>query len=199
VLRRYGRHGARRDLADGVLAWELMNEPDWIVEEWERDLSPHVARPLPFAALAAMLARFSDMAHAESDALVTLGGGRARNLWAWDDPALGLDLLQLHHYPDTRHPARDDDPFGVPAHALGIGHAVVLGEFPGDGPGQHPPGTHPPPITLRDYLEFALQAGYAGAWPWSFSGTDAYGRFPAGPLRDFGLAHPDLVNPRFQP
>ena len=50
--------------------------------------------------------------------------------------------------------------------------------------------------TLDEYLEFALAGGYAGAWPWSFSGTDEYGRLPAEPLKRFAERHPELVNPR---
>ena len=199
LLRRYGRGGVRSDLSDQIAAWEFMNEPDWVVEEWERDVSRHVARPLPFETLARLVARFSDAVHEHTAALATLGGGRARNLWAWDDDALGLDLLQVHHYPDTRHPGRDEDLFGKPAGALGIRRPLILGEFPGNGAAQHPESASPPPTTLGDYLEFAVTHGYAGAWPWSFSGTDGYGRLPAGPLRDFGRAHPELVNPRFQP
>jgi hypothetical protein len=199
MLRRYGPRGARADLGEQIAAWELMNEPDWIVEEWERDLSRHVARPMPFEMLARLITRFSEAVHEHTRALATLGGGRARNLWAWDDDALGLDLLQVHHYPDLRRPDRDDDLFGVPADALAVNRPVILGEFPGNGPVQHPEGTSPPPLTLEEYLEFGVANGYAGAWPWSFSGTDAYGRLPAEPLRAFGRAHPDLVNPRFQP
>lgn len=199
VLRRYGPRGARADLLAQVAAWEFMNEPDWVVEEWERDLSRHVATPLPFETLADLVARFSDAVHRHTAALATLGGGRARNLWAWDDDALGLDVLQVHQYPDTRRPDRDDDLFGTPAEALTVRRKVILGEFPGNGPAQHPAGASPPALTLGDYLDFALRGGYAGAWPWSFSGTDAYGSLPEAPLRAFGRAHPDLVNPRFQP
>jgi len=79
---------------------------------------------------------------------------------------------------------------------LGMRHGVILGEFPGNGPAQHPDGAAPPPTTLGDYLEFAVNAGYAGAWPWSFSGTDGYGRLPEEPLRAFAARYPDLVNPR---
>jgi hypothetical protein len=199
LFRRYAPGGARADLADHVAAWEFMNEPDWVVEEWERDVSPHVAKPLPFETLARLIARFSDAVHEHTRALAMVGGARARNLWAWDDEALGLDVLQVHQYPDVRRPQRDDNLFGTPATALGLRRGVILGEFPGNGPVQHPPGVSPPPIALGDYLEFAVTHGYAGAWPWSFSGTDDYGRFPAGPLRDFARAHPHLVNPRFQP
>jgi hypothetical protein len=93
------------------------------------------------------------------------------------------------------HLHRDRDVYGIAAAALASDLPVVLGEFPGDGPRQHPVHAHPPPWTLNDYLEFALNAGYAGAWPWSFSGTDAYGRFPHDPLREFARRYPDLVNP----
>jgi len=97
---------------------------------------------------------------------------------------------------DVRRPERDADVYGTPASALGVRHGVILGEFPGNGPAQHPDGAAPPATTLGEYLEFAVNAGYAGAWPWSFSGTDGYGRLAEEPLRDFALRHPGLVNPR---
>ena len=86
-LRRYGPFGcARRSRGASVLAWEFMNEPDFLVEEWERDLSRHVARPLPFQTLARLIGRFSDAVH---DAHAGAGHARRRaarsNLWAWDD------------------------------------------------------------------------------------------------------------------
>jgi len=173
-----------------------MNEPDFIVEEWERDLSTHVARPIRFEVLAELVARTSELVHAHTRALTTMSAARLHNLWAWDDPALGVDFVQVHSYPDVNAPERDADVFGMPATSLGVAKPVVLGEFPGNGPEQHPLGAAPPPTSLEDYLEFAVAAGYAGAWPWSFSGTDAYGRFPEAPLREFARRHPELVNAR---
>jgi hypothetical protein len=197
LIRRYGGSGERSDLAGAVFAYEFMNEPDFVVEEWERDLSAHVPRPVPFEVLADLVSRLSGLVHTEHPAAVTtLGCARLHNLWAWDDASLGLDLLQLHSYPDVRHPARDADVFGTHATALGVRHPVILGEFPGNGPVQHPEGAAPPETTLSEYLDFAVNAGYAGAWPWSFSGTDGYGRLPEEPLRAFAARHPELVNPR---
>ena len=195
-VRRYGDAGARADLAESVFAYELLNEPDFVVEEWERDVSSRVARPLPFECVAEMVSRFSGAVHRHSRALTTIGCARLHNLWAWNDAGLALDLLQVHSYPDDRHPQRDADVFGRPAGALGVSRPVLLGEFPGDGARQHPPGVSPPGRTLDEYLEFALEGGYAGAWPWSFSGTDAYGSLPEEPLRRFAARHPGLVNPR---
>jgi hypothetical protein len=199
IVRRYGPAGARADLAPQVFAYELMNEPDFVVDEWERDLSTHVARPLRFEALARLVARLSEAVHRHSTAATTLGCARLHNLWAWDDAALGLDLLQLHSYPDTKHARRDADVFGMPAASLGMSRPILLGEFPGNAPLRHPPGASPPPTTLDEYLDFSVTGGYAGAWPWSFSGTDHYGGLPVEPLQRFAAKYPALVNPRALP
>jgi len=183
LVQRYSDGGARADLRNTIFAFEFMNEPDFVVDEWERDRSPKVARALPFAALAAAIARLSELVHAYSPALVTLGGARADNLWAWDAEALGLDVLQLHVYPDTPHPG-DVDVFSTPVANLDCRPPVILGELRSR-------------ASLDDSLEIALANDYAGAWAWSFSGTDAYGRLPVNELRRFAARHPDLVNPRF--
>ena len=73
---------------------------------------------------------------------------------------------------------------------------IGTGECPADGPNQHPPGAAPPPWTLGNYLEFATSNGYAGAWGWSFSGSDHYGRLVPEALADFARRNPGLVNPR---
>lgn len=182
MVRRFGPSGARADLGPAVLAYEFMNEPDFVVEEWERDLSPRVRRPLRFEQLAALVSRLSQVVHAEhSTALTTIGAARLHNLWAWDDEALGLDLLQVHSYPDASGPDAGADVLGTPAAALGVGRPVIIGECPA--------------ARIGEYLEFAVDAGYMGAWPWSFSGTDEHGAVPAEPLRSFAARHPELVNP----
>jgi hypothetical protein len=196
LVTRYGHTGTRADLSRSIFAFELMNEPDFVIEEWERDVSSHVARPLKFEALADVVAALSDLVHARTAALSTMSAARSYNLWAWDDPELGLDVLQVHSYPDVKHPERDIDLFGTRAAALRVSRPLILGEFPGDAPEQHPPDASPPATTLEQYLEFAVTAGYAGAWPWSFSGTDAYGSVPEEPLRAFASRHPELVNSR---
>jgi hypothetical protein len=196
LVRRYGDGGARADLADQIFAFELMNEPDWVVEEWERDVSPHVRRPLRFDVLAQMVAAFSTLVHTSGPARTTIGCARLHNLWAWEDAELGLDILQIHSYPDTRHPGRDLDPLATAAPALGLSKPVLLGEFPGNAAEQHPPDATPIAQRIDEVLDAAVSGGYAGAWPWSFSGTDGYGRLPTEPLRAFTARYPHLVNPR---
>ena len=196
LVRRYGPGGERADLADRLFAIELMNEPDFVVEEWERDLSSHVPRPLAFEVLARMVGALSGLVHAHTTAFTTLGCARLHNLWAWDDPALGLDLLQIHSYQDTRKPGRDLDPTAPAAASLGFGRPVLLGEFPGDPAVHHPADASPVAQDAESVLEAALHGGYAGAWPWSFSGTDDYGRLPVERLLAFAARHPELVNAR---
>jgi len=72
----------------------------------------------------------------------------------------------------------------TPARTLDVSREVILGEFRSAAP-------------LDESIEQTLAGGYAGAWPWSFSGTDSYGRLPLEALRRFGARHPHLVNPRF--
>ena len=196
LVRRYGFAGERADLGSAILAFEFMNEPDFIVEEWERDLSRHVARPLRFEILGDLVTQCSAIVHRHTRAFSTMAAARLHNLWAWNDESLGLDFVQVHTYPDTRHISRDADVFGVPVSSLGMSKPVLLGEFPCNAPEQHPPGALPPATTLGDYLEFAVKAGYAGAWPWSYSGADGYGRIPVAPLQAFARRYPALVNAR---
>jgi hypothetical protein len=196
LVRRYGGGGERADLGAHILAFELMNEPDFVIEEWERDVSSQVARPLRFDVLAQMVSAFSIIVHAFGSALTTIGCARLHNLWAWDDPELGLDVLQIHSYPDTRHPGRDLDPVTTSASSLGFSKPVLLGEFPGNPVEQHPRSASPTAQALDEVLEAAVRGGYVGAWPWSFSGTDGYGRLPSAALHAFAARHPGLVNPR---
>lgn len=177
LVLRYGPAGARADLGAAILAYEFMNEPDFVVEEWESDLSPRVRRPLPFEVLAELVSRLSAVVHADHPGvLTTIGCARPHNLWAWDDDALGLDVLEVHSYPSG------SSILGTPADTLGVRRNIIIGECPAQ--------------SVEEYLEFAVASGYAGAWPWSFSGTDPHGRIPVEPLRRFALRHPALVNPR---
>jgi hypothetical protein len=112
--------------------------------------------------------------HAGSSSLVTLGGGRVSGAREWDDPAYGLDFVQIHSYPDVRYPDRDETVFGRAAADFGLTKPLLIGECPSN-PRAHPDGHLSPAYTLEDYLTLARDGGYLGAWPWSFKGVDAFG------------------------
>lgn len=153
-LDRYGTH-------DVIHSYDVINEPDWR-PEW------------PVESLRAFVGRVADRIHSKSRALVTLGGGRVRNVKEWDDPAYQLDFLQVHSYPDVRYPDRDDSLFGRTAASFGLTKPLLIGECPSD-PRRHPEAHLSPAYTLEDYLTLAREGGYLGAWPWSFKGVDAFG------------------------
>jgi hypothetical protein len=166
VVARYGRRGARADLGAAVHAWDLLNEPDWIVAE----LSPSrdVERPVPFDVLAAWVRDAAALVH-HHDARVTVGGARLRFAAWWDD--LGLDFLQAHAYYD---PAYDFDLLATPHAALGLTRPLVIGECAGHGDPADPARGRPA-IPVRTLAAVARQAGYGGVWPWSWRGVDAHG------------------------
>jgi hypothetical protein len=168
VVARYGRHGARPDLGPAVHAWDLLNEPDWIVAELSP--SPEVEWPVPFDVLAAWVREAAALVHRQ-DGLVTVGGARLRFAAWWDDPRLGLDFLQAHCYYD---PAHDFDLLTTPYAALGLTRPLVVGECAGQGDPADPVRGRPA-IDVRRFAAAARRAGYATAWPWSWRGVDAHG------------------------
>ena len=125
-----------------------------------------------------------DAIHNIAGAYATIGSADMK--WAQNWLGLGLDYYQIHFY-DWMHPYSTDNLFDTRAEALELDRPVVVGEFPAD---------HSTVAEMDEYLDKWYKSNYAGAWPWSFSGTDAYGRLPEGPLRAFARRHPDLVNPR---
>jgi hypothetical protein len=157
----------------------MINEPDWVIAELATD--PGRAA-WPIARLRDFCTLMSRRIRARTRTPITLGGGRAINVREWDHPSYDLDFIQIHTYPDVRYPDRDAALLGMRAQALGVSKPVLIGEFPSD-PRQHPAHHLSPAYSLEDYLQLASTGGYMGAWPWSFQGTDAFGRVDLGALR----------------
>jgi hypothetical protein len=150
---------------------DVINEPDWVTQ----GLATNPERGVwPLTNLRAFVGAAADRIHAQSSALVTLGGGQVRFAKEWDDAAYGLDVIQIHSYPDVRYQDRDDSVFGRTAADFGLRKPLLIGECPSD-PRAHPEGHLSPSYTLVDYLNLAREGGYLGAWPWSFKGVDAFG------------------------
>lgn len=162
VLERYG---------SAVHSFDVINEPDWVTD----GLAPSRARrPIPFDELRRFIRATADRVHAQSPALVTVGGGRVKFAAEWDRPELGLDFVQVHSYPDVRYPERDEALFGRTADSFGLSKPLLIGEHPSR-PRVHPDAHLSPAYTLEDYLALARDGGYLGAWPWSFKGGGAFG------------------------
>jgi hypothetical protein len=163
-LDRHGRHPA-------IHSFDVINEPDWVTGDLATDPG-RVAWTV--ADLRAFVGAASQRIHEHSHALVTLGGGQVRFAKEWDDAAYGLDVVQIHSYPDVRYPRRDETVFGRTAADFGLSKPLLIGECPAH-PRRHPDGHLSPAYYLTDYLSLAREGGYLGAWAWSFKGVDAFG------------------------
>lgn len=82
--------------------------------------------------------------------------------------------MQVHSYPDLRHPDRDVWLVGRTAASFGLSKPLLIGEHPAS-PRLHPADHLPPAYWLEHYQALAREGGYLGAWPWSFKGVDAFG------------------------
>lgn len=179
---RYGAGGPRRDLRAAIHAWDLLNEPDWIVRELHP--SPDVEAPIPFDVLAGWVREAAAVLHARDAGLVTLGNARLRFARWWDDPSLDLDFLQAHAYYD---PVHDFDALETSPAALGLTRPLVLGECSAAGDAVDPVRGRPS-LPLPALAAAAAARGYAGAWPWSWRGVDAHGTLAAHAPHDLRAA-----------
>jgi hypothetical protein len=145
VLERYGRHPA-------VWAWDVINEPDWVVRR-TRALGPPAASPLVMRAL---IEEVTGDVRRRTRHRVTVGlvGTRSLDLVRGAD----LDFYQLHWYDSVA----DQVPLDGPVSSLGLDRPVLLGEFPTLG------SPRPP----RAIVDAARRGGYAGALAWSLLATD---------------------------
>jgi hypothetical protein len=139
-----------------VIAWDVMNEPEWCLPARRRPLRPSV----PFDALQRFLGEAVTCIRSSATQPVTVG---CAGTWRLDlVTPLDLDFYQLHWY----------DRFGWSALArpvaeLGLGdRPVVLGEFAGRD------------VRFAEVLAAARAAGYEGALVWSALADDPYSGYP---------------------
>ena len=179
---RYGAGGARAPLGAAVHAWDLLNEPDWIVAEHHPNR--RVPAPIPFDVLAAWVRAASATLRGRQAGAVTIGNARLRFAAWWDDPAFGFDFLQAHTYYDPEH---DFDLLATPAAALKLTRPIVVGEYSARGDAADD-ARRRPALSAARLADEASTLGYAGAWPWSWRGVDSHGPLPHADLRDIRAA-----------
>jgi hypothetical protein len=145
ILRRFGDHEA-------VLAWDLMNEPEWVT----RGFGTWRPWGLSAATVRAYLAEAASLVHTCTRQLVTAGSASAR--WLGLVRGVGLDVYQPHWYDHLDSWA----PLESPVAGWGLDRPAWLGEAPTR-------GSRHDPVRL---LELAHAAGYSGAWLWSALADD---------------------------
>lgn len=146
VCRRFGTHEA-------VLAWDLMNEPEWVTRGFGAWRPWHAVAP---AAMRAYLVEAASLVHTETRHLVTTGSASAR--WLQLVRGVGLDVYQPHWYDYLDRRA----PLETPVAHWRLDRPAWLGEAPTR-------GSRHDPVRL---LDMARSAGYAGVWLWSALADD---------------------------
>jgi hypothetical protein len=149
IAERYGRD-------ETVVAWDVMNEPEWCIRRgplgWRAAVS--------FDALQRFLGEAVACFQRHTRQPVTIG---CAGTWALDlVTPLGLDFYQVHWYDRFGWPA-----LTRPVAELGLGdRPVILGEFAGRS------------ARIGEILDAAKRAGYEGALVWSVLAEDEQSAYP---------------------
>jgi hypothetical protein len=182
VVRPIARAVAMSRNAGRVIAWDVINEPEWAIsgkseygDDPDFDPNPEL-EAISHLEMETFLKEVVAALREESEALITVGGTAMKWRHAWSK--LDLDFHQFHTYdwvnmywPYDRSPADygvDDKP-------------VVMGEFPGRGL------TGVPYATMLDSW---YAKGYAGALGWAYTDKEFGGREALVEVKRFADRHP---------
>jgi hypothetical protein len=138
---------------NGIAAWDLINEPEWVTFSWGTWDPRHAVLP---DAMAAYISDASALVHECTDHQATVGLASAASLPRVR--GLGLDLYQVHWYDKLEAVT----PLETPVATLNLDAPLILGEFPTRGSCRSPAAI----------VETAQRAGYLGALAWSLQATD---------------------------
>lgn len=183
-----------------VLAWEIINEPEWIITDLNA-LDSRAVQPVSLSQMQRFVAELSSAIHQNSNQMVTVGSAALK--WnsdtalgatgnVWDDAALSpyaadgtLDFYQIHYYGwmNGDEVFWSYSPLFNSATEASLDKPTVIGEFPASGIDT---GT-----TISGLLNGFYNNGYAGAWTWTYEGVDGNGNWndSEAAMTSFNQAH----------
>lgn len=177
VVRPFAKAAAASAHADRLIAWDVMNEPEWAItgdslhgDDPAFDPNPEL-ETITHAQMESFLADTIEVLRSESEALITVGATAMKWRSAWSQ--LDLDFYQFHIY-DWVNMFWPYD--GSPAEYGVDDRPVVMGEFPTAGLSN---------VGYEALTTSWFENGYAGALSWSY--TDHQGGFAE--VRSFAERH----------
>jgi hypothetical protein len=141
--------------SDRVLAYEIVAEPEWGVQELNLQQDQRIK--LPAAVVQDFVKDISNAIHQHGRALATVESNRFSTMQTWR--GLGLDYYSFSWY-DWLEPY---EPLSTPASAANLDRPIVIGEYPAGGSTYY---------ELPQILDTVFSLGYAGAFGWSYWGGD---------------------------
>jgi len=140
-----------------ILAWEVINEPEWATKELSTGFQ--TSDPVALAEMQEFVRLCAETIHSCTGQRVTVGS--ARRMWLQYWSGLGLDLYQFHWY---EHFSQEEPFPWHPYSQLGLDKPALVGEVP----------TATGLYSTRDYLLAAASAGYEGLLVWSYRAPDEF-------------------------
>jgi hypothetical protein len=177
IFQRYANH-------QNVLAWEVMNEPDWVVDGLDVN-TKNVVEPISLKEFRYFVRLVADAVHSFTNCNVTVGGGRIRFVDVWDDDELAQDFLQVHTYNDFLNQKWDAKLFGKNYRELNLKRPLLIGEFSTNSLDAFENTKEFAPISIEEYLSFCHDQNYAGSLFWSFNAVDKCGTEDRSKLREW--------------
>ncbi len=196
---------------DRVVSWDVINEPEWAIGGADGDVTAVDNTGMdPYkdpvfnggsAGKTYDLVTFTQMEsfvrdtvttlHANSSALVTVGGAAVKWKNAWQN--VGLDYITVHMYDWVNQYY----PYNAAVSSYGFTLPVVMGEFPNGGlsavpvtAGIWPNGSPAVPYDTMLSTIFSKTVGYAGAMSWAYT-DPSFPWAPAAPnLETFATSEP---------
>ena len=165
VVRKVAQTVAASPYADRVVSWDVINEPEWAMTGTDSYGDPAFEsnsglQPVSFSEMETFVKEATTALHAESSALVTVGGAAVKWSKAWTKSGLDFYTFHIYDWVDTYWP------YSTPASQYGLDKPIVMGEMPFTGLNGTPYGT---------IVDSLYANGYAGAMPWQYAEVNASG------------------------
>jgi hypothetical protein len=141
--------------SDRVLAYEIIAEPEWGIQELNQQQDVRIKVPL--GSVRDFVDQITQMIHQHGRSLATVESNRFSNMTNWQH--LGLDYYSFSWY-DWLQPY---EPLETPAASASLDRPVVVGEYPAGGSAYY---------SVPRILDLTSSLGYAGAFGWSYWSGD---------------------------